>query len=741
VVQETANALGLQLRSARDPIDVLAEQIGARRLLLTLDNCEHVIGACAGLVDRLLRACPRLAVLTTSREPLRISGEVTWRVPSLSLPSGDHTPARLAEGEAVRLFCERAADTVPGFVLDAENADAVAGICLRLDGMPLALELAAARTVVLSPAQILERLGDSLTLLTAGSRTGLTRQQTLRATLAWSHDLLSDAERTLFRRLGIFAGPFSIEAVEGVCAGADIAAAETLDLLGRLVEKSLVQVEPARDSHHYRLLETVRQYAGERLRETGERDGLAARHREWYLAFAETADPTRTGREGRPDRLEREHDNLRAALASALDEDHAAALRLTVALWWFWMARGYFAEGARWTAAALALSQAPTDARARALAAAAALDIRRGLPGRRVELVRESLAIRRTLGKRLGVVRALRELGDHLLLRDELDAGADAYAEAIALTALPEDTVELAGLRQGQALRAYYGGDLPGARARFADSIALLTGPGGSPDGLISVLSMALLVVFEGPGGRPRCLFEASYYTGRTVGRRLGAAYGLCNIGIVLRSEGAYDAARAKLEEALDAFRDLGDASGSAFALHALGNLERSAGELDLAREWLDEALVLRSELGDRRDIGTTISSQGLLAIRAGDRDRGHRLLDEARARFQRSEDGPALAGMALNRGCVALDEGEHERAWELLTLSGALWREQSVSWNAAWPEALAVEAALAAGDAERAQAALARARASFAAIGEKRGLAHVAELEAGVSSALQPSR
>jgi predicted ATPase/DNA-binding SARP family transcriptional activator len=743
VLQATATALGLQLGSERDPVELLVEQVGERRLMLAIDNCEHVIGECARLVERLLRACPRLVVLTTSREPLRIRGEVTWRVPSLSLPGNERTLEQLERGEAVRLFCERAADTVPGFVLEAGNADAVAGICLRLDGMPLALELAAARAGVLAPAQILDRLGDSLGLLTAGSRAGLTRQQTLRATLAWSHDLLSAAERTLFRRLGVFAGPFSVEAVEGVCAGAGIDAAEALDLLGRLVEKSLVQVERPHGDHRYRLLETVRQYAGERLREVGERDGVAARHRDWYLALAEAADPTRAGGEGLLHRLEREHDNLRAALASALDRDHAAALRLTIALFWFWMARGYFAEGARWTAAALALNDGRTDARARALVAAAALDIRRGMAGDRVALVQESLAIRRALGDRLGVVRALQHLGDHLVLSNELGAGDRAYAEGVALVSAPADAVELAGLRQGNAMLAYFRGDLPTARARLAESVALLTGPHARPDALISLLSIALVVVFEGPGGSPRCLFEGTYYTGRTVTSRLGAAYGLCNIAILLRSERAYDEARETLERALGTFRDLGDAQGTGLAVHLLGNLARSAGDLELASEWLDEALVIRRELGDRRDIGATISSQGLVAIRAGDRERGHRLLADALARFERSEDGPALAGMALNLGCVALDEGELGRAWELLTRSGRMWREQRTLWNATWPEAVAAEAALAAGEPERARAALARARAGFESLEEVRGLARVAELEAELagSTGVQPGR
>jgi predicted ATPase/DNA-binding SARP family transcriptional activator len=733
VVQQAATALGLQLRSARDPTEVLAEQIGERRMLLVLDNCEHVIGACARLVDALLRVCPALEVLATSREALRVQGEVVWRVPSLSLPDAGSalSTADLSRFEAVRLFCERAASVAVGFALTADNAQAIADICLRLDGMPLALELAAARTAMLAPAQIAGRLHDSLALLTAGSRSGVTRQQTLRATLQWSHDLLSEQERVLFRRLGAFSGSFGIDAVEGVCAGEDLAAGETLELLGWLVEKSLVQVEPMAGEHRYRLLETMRQYARERLAEAGEPDEVGRRHRTWYLALAEAEDPTTTGAGGRPGWLERDHDNLRAALASALDHDPPTALRLAVALWWFWVARGYFSEGGRWLEAALAHETEPTELRARALAATAILSVRRGISERRIPLLAESIEIRRALGEPAGIARGLRELGDHLVLHSDHDAADRAYSEAMEVCAGLDDVGEPAGIRLGQGVLTHYRGDLAGARARFEECIALLEGAEDRHVAPFWAVGIAVAVTPDGPGGAPRCLFEGTSLLARTVGRRVGIAYALCDSAMSWRRGGDYVRAREALDRALEISRDAGDRDGVAQALQALGNLSRSTGELDLGREWLDEALVLRQEFGNRRDIGATISSLGLLAMRAGEHDRGRALLAEAQALYERTEDSPGMAGMAQNAGSVELDYGDPERAIALLGRSVALWSDMRTLWNKSWIQMVFVEAALAVGDLDAVNGALAEAGVAFERLGDTMGLARVTELRA----------
>ena len=297
----------------------LARQLADRRLLLVLDNCEHLLDACARLTAEVLRGCPGVIVLATSREPLRVGGEVTWRTPSLALPDLRALPPldRLAELESVRLFAERAHDAAPDFALDETTAPAVAEICVRLDGMPLALELAAARTSALAPSQIASRLGDALRVLDRGSRSAVTRQQTLHATLAWSHDLLDGHERVLFRRLAVFAGSMALEAVEQVCGGAGL---DVVDLLSRLVDKSLVQVEHVGGTARYRLLETIRQFADQRLRDAGEKAERVRAHRDFFVALATANDPERAVGivNDSPQALDAEHDNLRAALSSGL---------------------------------------------------------------------------------------------------------------------------------------------------------------------------------------------------------------------------------------------------------------------------------------------------------------------------------------------------------------------------------------------------------------------------------------
>ena len=347
VAQAAALAVGVPIPASRSALEALVAHLATREALIVLDNCEHLIDACACLAEEVLRAGPGVRVLATSREPLRCADEVAWRVPSLA--------------EAERLFCERAAAARPGFDAADGAAGAVQEICRRLDGMPLAIELAAARAAALSLDQIAARLGDSLDVLGAGRRTALTRQQTLRATIDWSHDLLTGEERVLFRRLAVFAGGFRLEAAEEVCAGGAIARRRVVDLLARLVEKSLVVAEGER----FRLLDTVRQYAAERLEAAAERDTVGLRYLDWCLALAEEHDPLSAGPRRSLQVLESEHDNLRAGLAWALRRDPQAALRLATRLWRFWLDRGFFAEGNRWlqTTLAAAPEQTPRASR------------------------------------------------------------------------------------------------------------------------------------------------------------------------------------------------------------------------------------------------------------------------------------------------------------------------------------------------------------------------------------------
>jgi non-specific serine/threonine protein kinase len=417
-------ALDVPEQPGRLPLATLLDALRTRQLLLVLDNCEHLLDACAGLTEALLRACPGLRILATSREPLGLAGETRYRVPSLAVPGPDQaaSPTAVARCVAVRLFVERARAVQPAFAL---SAAAVAEVCARLDGIPLALELAAARLGGLGLAELAARLDRQFQLLTGGSRTALPRQQTLRATVAWSYDLLTSQEQALFARLSVFAGGWSLEGAEAVGAGGTIAAEEVLDLLVRLVDKSLVLAEETADgSTRYRLLETLRQYGQERLA-AGETAQVRHRHAAYYLALAERADRRFTGPDQLRwlDRIEREHDNLRAALSWCLggDEhrgrDEAAALgetglRLAGALYWFWFFRDHHREALVWLERALAQgSVAPAAVRAKALFGAATFASSHHDFARSAGYLSESIVLSRAAGDTRQLVLALSVLG------------------------------------------------------------------------------------------------------------------------------------------------------------------------------------------------------------------------------------------------------------------------------------------------------------------------------------------
>jgi predicted ATPase len=351
VPRAVAEALGVQERPGEPLADTLTKVLQRWELLLILDNCEHLLEATARLVDNVLDSCPQLRVLATSREALGVEGELRWAIPSLSMPEPQGTPTTedLEAYEAARLFVERARGRDPAFSLSPHNALAVAEICRRLEGIPLAIELAAARVGTLSVEQISQRLTDSLKLLTGGPRTQMPKQRTLRGALDWSHELLSGDEKKLFGRLSVFAGGWTLEAAEAVGAGGDVEEEDILDLLSGLVEKSLAVAKGFDEGRvRYRLLEPVRQYALEKLKESGEGEAAKRAHAEYFLILAEEAEPELFGPRDVEwfDRLEEEHDNLRAALSWALGRaETELGLRLGGALQPFWEAHGHYSEG------------------------------------------------------------------------------------------------------------------------------------------------------------------------------------------------------------------------------------------------------------------------------------------------------------------------------------------------------------------------------------------------------------
>jgi predicted ATPase/DNA-binding SARP family transcriptional activator/DNA-binding CsgD family transcriptional regulator len=448
VPHAVADALGVPEGPDRSLSDALVDALREKRLLLVLDNCEHLIEAAAQLSDALLSSCPLLRVVATSRETLGVEGELVWQVEPLSFPDVHRdddrdahrapAPGELERYEAVRLFVERARLRSSHFELRTENAEAVAQICRSLEGIPLAVELAAARVRALSLEQIAERLKDSLKLLRGDSRTATLRQRTLRGTLNWSHELLSAKERELLRRLSAFAGGWTLEAAEAVGASDGIQEEEVLDLLSNLVDKSLVVAEVmAGEVGCYRLLETVRQYARERLEASGEADAFLRRHAKFFLALAEEAEPGLAGAQQQDwaKRLEEEHDNMRSALSWSLEREPETALRLAVALARFWEIRSHHLEGSRWIEVALRRSDhADGSARAKALSEAGTFAWHRGDYQQATVFHGEALALYRDLGEEGNAAFALLCLGVQDLEQGEHERARPFFEEALALS-------------------------------------------------------------------------------------------------------------------------------------------------------------------------------------------------------------------------------------------------------------------------------------------------------------------
>jgi predicted ATPase/DNA-binding SARP family transcriptional activator/DNA-binding CsgD family transcriptional regulator len=482
VAQVVAATLGVREQPGRPLSATLAEDLRAKNLLLVLDNCEHLIEAVARLTDELLGACPKLRVFATSREPLRVPGEVVRRVPPLCVPEPKdpaltETKEGLARFAVTRLFLDRMRTREEDFVFSGRSVRAVVDICRRLEGIPLAIELAAVRTATLSLEQIDERLEDSLKLLNKGFRTADPRHQTLQGTLDWSHELLSAEEQVLFRRLSAFAGGWVLEAAEAVGRSDDVQKEDVLDLLSDLVDKSLVVVEVrAGEVRRYRLLEPVRQYAQERLEECGEADAVRGRHAKFFLALAKEAEPELTGahQQAWAARLEAEHDNLRAALSWSLEKEPETALRLAGKLARFWEIRSRFSEGSGWLEAALCQSGRTEEAtRAPLLTETGTFAWHRGDYERASELHGQALALYRQLGDEGGVAFSLNCLGNHQDEQGNHGRAVPLLEEALAISRRIGDRRTTADALWNLAEVARHQGDYERAKTLGLESLAL----------------------------------------------------------------------------------------------------------------------------------------------------------------------------------------------------------------------------------------------------------------------------
>jgi predicted ATPase/DNA-binding SARP family transcriptional activator len=604
----------------RTPVDALIEYLYARELLLVLDNCEHLAAACAYLAEILLRACPSLHILATSRERLGMGGERVWLVPSLSTPPETlavHLPPldELARYEAVRMFVERAQEVKHTFRLTVQNAAAVAQICHRLDGIPLAIELAAARTPVLSAGQIASHLDHSFRLLDVGGRTLLPRHRTLQAVMDWSHGLLSATEQSLLWRLSVFRGGFNLEAVEGICADptespSGIHRREVLETLARLIDKSLVAAQEQEGMARYRLLEVIRQYAGEKLAAHQEESMLHRRHLEWCLSLSEEAAAAAFGprRAAWVARLEREHDNLRAGLERSLGPNAEPALaeqggRLATALITFWSSRGHASEGRLWLERVLAHSDGSASAiRAQALAGAGFLAWCQNDYAQASPLLEQGQTLARTLGDegRPALQVAVNILGSVAYYQDNYVRATALFEEWLALLRELGDWPRIpfaltwlgrVAVRQGDYARATLLGEESLAISRQSENV----------HSIATTLNMLGTVAYcLGDIAHATLLFQESLGLCRDLGHRQDLVNGLVMLASVALQQGDLRQAADALEESLSLARDLGYRQGVALSLSHLGEAACANGDFAHAEALLKEGLALLSALGAR---------------------------------------------------------------------------------------------------------------------------------------------
>jgi predicted ATPase len=534
VSQTIAATVGIRDEQGRPVLDALTDYLRTRHVLLILDNCEHLIDTCARVVDTLLRSCARVKLIATSRELLGVAGEATWRIASLSVvdppnrgdSSGDLSVKVLAS-EAGRLFVDRAQLAAPSFAITPQNALAVAQVCQRLDGIPLAIELAAARLGMLSVDQIAARLDQRFRLLTGGSRTAVRRQQTLQATIDWSYQLLSEEERSLVRRLAVFAGGWSLEAAEALGVDAERRGEDVLELLSRLVAKSMVLVEGPRENEpnvlRYRFLETIRQYAEEKLVDVGDAALARTRHRDWYLGLAEQGLEGMEGADQKRwwDRLDLEHDNLRVALTwSAADPNGSEALlRFAGVLGRFWFSCGYASEGIGWLEMALARSDpTPSSVRARALNWLGELEAWNGNVERARPSLEESVAQARTVGDRRVLSLALRHLSVALLSTGDQAEARRRIEEAVAVSREEGSKREIAWNLSALAATLASAGDSEAIEPLLLEAIAIGRQSGDITPVLASSRSLARLYLMRGDLARARrVIHEALALAGQDV--------------------------------------------------------------------------------------------------------------------------------------------------------------------------------------------------------------------------------
>ena len=682
-----ASILNIRASEDRPLITSLIDGLRSRRTLLILDNCEHLIEACAALADQLLRACPNLLILTSSREILGIGGENPFRVPSLSMPDPRHSTEldTLAQSEAVTLFVQRARAVSQNFHLNEENAADVVQIVRRLDGIPLAIELAAARVRMLNPAQIAVRLNDAFHLLTGGSRTVLPRHQTLQALIDWSYNLLSNKEIILLRRLSVFSSSWTLEDAEAVCPDpaeksdpSGLQAGEILDVLTSLADKSMIlSIPEPGEGSRFRMMETIHQYALEKLAASGESAGLRERHIGYYLSLAEKAEPFLRGSQQVVwmNRLESMEENLHGAMEWGLEKNIAAELRLAAALMWFWHIRGQAAEGIQWLRLGLTkLSTAPetisslpgVKIRAKALLNLGALISIHEEPRQAVPFLEESLSLYQAMESEglAGKAYCYNWLATCANRRHDLKT-----AEVLATTALQlfRDLNDRFG--QSECLLMLAGWpNIPVETEKAYLQVLDLKRQIGDVDGIAScLLFLAHTNIAKGDYQRASILLNESLERFREVGNHRFTVTGLHSKATIHWIQGNYSLALQYIEEAIGISSDSGDNRQHMLNLLRKGDILLSTGDQDAARSVFTEALRVAQESADRRSTGNALAALGNVDLLCQRIEQAEQHLNAALSLAQALHFRPLVYTVQLQQGKLAALRGDWAMADSLM--------------------------------------------------------------------------
>lgn len=614
VPQTVAAVLEVREVSGTPLMQTLIGYLKGRSLLLILDNCEHLLDACSTFAEKILQTCPEITVLASSREALKISGEATFRVPALQLPDPESpaTMVSVSEFEAVRLFIDRATGYLATFTVTNANAPALAQLCARLDGIPLAIELAAARIGTLSVEEINARLDDRFQLLTGGSRSALPRQQTLRALIDWSYDMLSVSEKALLVRLSVFTGGWTPEAAEAVCAGAALPPWQIPDMLASLTDRSLVTAETNEGGTRSRLLETIRQYAADRLHESGEEVRLRKRHREYFFRFAEDLEQHLSGRTQQAilARFRQEHDNLRAALEGALADEPSMAASLAAAMGEFWYLSGHLREGRDSLERVLAQKSAdPTvPGQAEALFQAGRIAGQQGDYERARSFLLEALDVFRSCGEKRATARALNSLGSVCWQQDRYEEARSYLNESLAIYREINYTAGSASVLTSLATVARYQSELETSIKYNEESLALHKALGDRRGVAVVLINLGNTLSDAGEVGRALSAAEESLAIGRELEDNWFISYSLTALANIAILQNELARARAMAEEALNLVRNIGDRALIASLTCTLADISSHEGDYTSAHSLLHDSLEMR------RDLGQTASCAYLFA-------------------------------------------------------------------------------------------------------------------------------